>query len=166
MGAGILPVAEYDGTIYFLFGQEYYDKKWGDFGGCPIKQEYVFDNAIREGYEEVDGFFGTKIELKKMVKDNFIKKLNSEDNKYHSYLFKTFYDPHLPFYFNNHHKFINSNFPKEVDNNGYFEKSQMKWFTKNDLIKEKSKFRHFYKDIVQQIIDNYGIIYKILKKIK
>ena len=31
----------------------------------------------------------------------------------------------------------------------------MKWYTKNDLTKEKSKFRSFYKDIVQQIIDNY-----------
>jgi len=166
MGAGIVPVAEYKGTIYFLFGQEYYDKTWGDFGGKPNNSEAVFENAIREGYEELDGFFGTKIELKQMVKFNFIKRLNSLDDTYHSYLFKTYYNPDLPMYFNNHHKFIQDNFPNEVDKNGYFEKSQMRWFTKNDLINEKLQFRYFYKDIIQQIINNYDIIYKKIKRIK
>ena len=90
-----------------------------------------------------------------------ITTFNNKDNTYHSYLFKISYDQNLPVYFNNHHKFIKDNFPEEIDVNGYFEKSKMKWFTKNDLIKEKSKFRHFYKDIIQQIIDNYDIIYKI-----
>ena len=162
MGAGILPVAEYRGVIYFLFGQEYYDRTWGDFGGSPIKNESDFETAIREGYEETDGFFGTKTELKKMVNNNLIRKFNSKDNKYHSYLFETYYDQSLPYYFNNHHKFINSNFPQEIDENGFFEKSQIQWFTKNDLINEKSKFRPFYKDIVQLLIDNYSKILKII----
>ena len=166
MGAGILPVSEFDETLYFLFGQEYDGKKWGDFGGGPIKHESVFDNAIREGYEELDGFFGTKTNLRTIVKNNFISKLNTVDNKYHSYLFKINYDKNLPMYFNNHHKFIHSNFPKKVDKDGFFEKSQIQWFTIDELIKEKSKFRSFYRNIVQQIIDNYNSIYKIIKHIK
>ena len=154
MGAGILPVAKHNGITYFLFGQEVYDKKWGDFGGSPdFKSEPVFDTAIREGYEELDGFLGTKTELKEMVKKNFLTKLNSKDDKYHSYLFKINYDPNLPFYFNNHHKFIKANFPEKVNKNGNFEKSQMKWFTQKELKKEQPNFRYFYKDIVQQILD-------------
>jgi hypothetical protein len=155
MGAGVLPVAKHNGTIYFLFGQEVYDKTWGDFGGSPHKPESVFDNAIREGYEELDGFLGPKTDLKEMVKSNLITILKSKDEKYHSHLFKMVYDPNLPFYFNNHHKFIKANFPEKVNKNGYFEKNKMKWFTIKELKKEKSNFRHFYKDIVQQIIDKF-----------
>ena len=39
MGAGILPVAEYNETIYFLLGQEYFDKKWGD--GSSRSRQYA-----------------------------------------------------------------------------------------------------------------------------
>jgi len=163
MGAGLIPVAEFDETIFYLFGQECYDKKWGDFGGRPTKNESVFDNAIREGYEELNGFLGTKTELKNLVKNNFIKKLDSENNKYHSYLFRIPFDPFLPTYFNNNHKFIEKNFSQKIDKNGFFEKSQIKWFTIYELNKEKSKFRTFYKDIVQQIIDNSSNIHRIIK---
>jgi len=93
-------------------------------------------------------------------------KLDNTDNKYHSYLFMIPYDPFLPTYFNNHHKFMKTNFSDKINKNGYFEKSKMQWFSKNDLIKEKSKFRLFYKDIVQQIIDKYDIIYKIITNLK
>jgi len=73
MGAGILPVAINNNTVFILLGQEAYDKKWADFGGSPSpKTEAVFKTAIREGYEELDGFLGTKKELKKMVENNLI----------------------------------------------------------------------------------------------
>ena len=156
MGAGILPVAEYDGKLYFLFGQEEYDKKWSDFGGSPSpKSEPIFKTAIREGYEEIDGFFGSKSHLKELVQKNLIAKFHNKDNTYHSYLFKISYDKNLPFYFNNHHKFIKDNFQNHIDNNGYFEKSKMKWFSKAELIEKESYFRHFYKDIISQIIKKF-----------
>jgi hypothetical protein len=153
MGAGILPVAEHKGTIYYLFGQEVYDKKWSDFGGARNKNESNFDNALREGYEETDGFFGTKNETKKLITTNSIIRLDSKSG-YHAYIFKIFYDPLLPTYFNNHHKFIQSNFPSKVDRDGFFEKSTIKWFTIEQIIKDKSKFRSFYKEIIELIIAN------------
>ena len=65
MGAGIVPVAIFKGTLVFLFGKESYDNKWGEFGGSSEKNEEKFATAIREGYEELDGFFGTQQQLKK-----------------------------------------------------------------------------------------------------
>ena len=143
MGAGILPIAEFNGTIFFLFGLESYDKKWGDFGGSQIKQEITFKNAIREGYEEVNGFLGTKAEIERQVKNNFLAKLVKQDKTYTSYLFKIQYDKTLPHYFNNHHKFMKTNFPDKINKNGFFEKSSMRWFTYNNLINEKHNFRYF-----------------------
>ena len=156
MGAGILPVAKHNGKNLFLLGQENFDKKWSDFGGSPSpKSEPVFQTAIREGYEETDGFFGSKSDLKILVENNFITKLSNKDNTYHSFLFKMKYDENLPTYFNNHHKFIKTNFSDKVDKNGFFEKSKMKWYTVTDLKDglEKSKFRHFYRGIIKQLIN-------------
>ena len=165
MGAGILPVAEYNGKLYFLFGQETYDKKWSDFGGAREKHESNFDNAIREGYEEIDGFFGTKSELRKLVSENEIVELEIR-NKYSSYLFKIPYDFYLPKYFNNHHKFIQHNFPTKINKNGFFEKKTLRWFTLDDIIKEHRDFRIFYKEIIELIINNYKQIKDITYKIK
>jgi hypothetical protein len=167
MGAGILPVAEYNGNIVFLFGQEYSDKKWSDFGGTRNKHESNFDNAIREGYEETDGFFGTKTETKKLINNNAIIRLDTK-NGYHTYLFKIAYDSHLPLYFNNHHKFIDKNFPSKVNREGFFEKSKMRWFSYNDIVKEQHKFRSFYKEIIKIILKNYKQVKDLIlnKKIK
>ena len=132
----------------------------------PGRNESHFDNAIREGYEETDGFFGTKSELKKKVNDNYIIRLDTH-NGYHAYLFKIHYDALLPEYFNNHHKFIKNNFPEKVDKHGFFEKNNMKWFTLNEL-KDKYKFRSFYKEIVELIINNSNHIKSLVinKRIK
>ena len=153
MGAGILPIAINNNTVFFLLGQEAYDKKWADFGGSPSpKTEAVFKTAIREGYEELDGFLGTKKELKKLVEKNLIEKISKNDNTYHSYLFTIQYDPLLPSYFNNHHKFIKENFPEKIDKKGYFEKSNIKWFSLGELQNTNFKFRDHYKEIIKKIV--------------
>ena len=64
MGAGILPVTIFKGSILFLLGKERYNSDyWSDFGGSTIPKETIFQTAIREGYEELDGFLGNKEEL-------------------------------------------------------------------------------------------------------
>lgn len=165
MGGGILPIAEHNKKIYFLFGQESFDKKWSDFGGSKEKYESNFDNAIREGYEELDGFFGTKNDLRKLVSKNEIMKFETQ-REYSSYLFKIPYDLYLPKYFNNHHKFIQQNFPAKIDKNGFFEKKTIRWFSLDDIIKEYHNFRIFYKEIIKLIINNYEQIKDITYKIK
>jgi len=153
MGAGILPVAINNNTMYFLLGQEVYDGCWSDFGGKPhSKRETIFNTAIREGYEELNGFLGTKIEMTKMVQKNLIKKTSKNDNTYHSYLFEIEYNYLLPTFFYNNHKFIKQNFPEELNKNGFFEKKNIQWFTIDELQNNKIKYRQHFKEIIQKII--------------
>ena len=69
--AGILPMAKHNGELYFLFGRErrypkWRDSKlWSDFGGAIDKGETKMDAAIREGYEEMNGFSSLLSKLEK-----------------------------------------------------------------------------------------------------
>lgn len=161
MGAGILPIAINGNKLYFLLALEVSDKKWSDFGGKSNKNESKYETAIREGYEEINGFFGHKNEFKKLVDKNLILKINNYNNSYTSYAIKIEYDKKLPFYFNNNAKFINQNFKELIDNNGFFEKKIMKWFTINELKNCKS-FRNFYKEIVNMLINNENSIKNLI----
>jgi hypothetical protein len=153
MGGGILPVAKYKGKLYFLFGKEEEDKKWGDFGGGAEKGETQFQTAIREGYEELDGILGSKYQLKKLVDSNFITEI--EDKSYRTFLFKINYDNNLPLYFKNHHDFIKTHMPGLVrKNNGLFEKSEIKWWSLHEIKQQKYKFRKFYRVMIDELLKN------------
>jgi len=149
MGAGVLPVSFYKGQLYFLFGEEFDEHKWIDFGGGAKSGESTLQNAIREGCEELDGFFGSENEFKQLIKNNLITKLSLET--YTTFIVEVPYDPNLPFYFNNHHKFIKTHLPHLVGKNGLFEKRQIKWFTLDDIKRQRSRFRHYYKAMLDQI---------------
>ena len=156
MGAGVLPVSFYKGQLYFLFGEEFDEHKWIDFGGGEKKGESTLQNAIREGCEELNGFFGSENEFKHLIKNNLIIKLSLET--YTTFIVEVPYDPNLPFYFNNHHKFIKSHLPHLVGKNGLFEKRQIKWFTLTDMNQQRSRFRHYYKAMLDQIRQHEKII--------
>ena len=156
MGAGVLPVSFYEGQLYFLFGEEFDEHKWIDFGGGEKRGETTLQNAIREGCEELNGFFGSENEFKHLIKNNLIIKLSLET--YTTFIVEVPYDPNLPFYFNNHHKFIKSHLPHLVGKNGLFEKRQIKWFTLTDMNQQRSRFRHYYKAMLDQIRQHEKII--------
>jgi hypothetical protein len=156
MGAGVLPVSFYKGQLYFLFGEEFDEHKWIDFGGGEKKGETTLQNAIREGCEELNGFFGSENEFKHLIKNNLITKLSLET--YTTFIVEVPYDPNLPFYFNNHHKFIKTHLPHLVGKNGLFEKRQIKWFTLTDMNQKRSRFRHYYKAMLDQIRQHEKII--------
>ena len=99
MGAGILPISLYRGTLFVLLGQERHNNLWSDFGGSSHKNEEPFKTAIREGMEELNGFFGNEEELEEEVKNNMI--LSISYNKYTSYIFRVKYSKKLPKYFIN-----------------------------------------------------------------
>jgi hypothetical protein len=164
MGGGILPVAIVKGKLIFLFGKEVSGKKWGDFGGGREGNETSFETAIREGCEELDGFLGCQSKLRMRVKKNMIGTIDTEGLK--TYIFLTDYDENLPVYFNNHHYFIKKNLPHNINKDGLFEKSEIAWFTIEELTHSTEKFRTFYKKVVQNIIPNYSILLKLAKKIK
>ena len=161
MGGGALPVAynKKNKKVYLLFGKEneYLNKDspgWSDFGGGEKPGESALDTALREGCEELNGFFGCEGDIKRLVKDNLVTSLNHE--RYTTFLFQIDYDENLPVYFNNNYKFLKSHVNNLVrhSTNGLFEKSDIKWMTFDDLRKERGAFRSYYRNVVDVILEN------------
>ena len=172
MGGGALPVAynKKNKKVYLLFGKEneYLNKDspgWSDFGGGEKPGESALDTALREGCEELNGFFGCEGDIKRLVKDNLVTSLNHE--RYTTFLFQIDYDENLPVYFNNNYKFLKSHVNNLVrhSTNGLFEKSDIKWMTFDDLRKERGTFRSYYRNVVDVILENEDdITSKLLHK--
>ena len=157
MGAGILPVTLHNGNLYFLVGQENQEHTWSDFGGGSKADESALQTALREGYEELNGFLGSKTNLQKIVSKNMILKLKFDN--YTSYLFKLPYNDSLPEYFNAHHKFIQTNLPQHINKRGYYEKCSIRWMSLREIKENKSKFRKFYQNIIDHILQNEDVIH-------
>jgi hypothetical protein len=78
------------------------------------------------------------------------------------------YDERLPFYFNNNYRFI-----KETSNlraiaahpdNGYFEKSHVRWFTLEDLKRERGAFREYFRAFLDMIQYRAPEIRRLMQK--
>jgi len=159
-GGGVIPVAIHNGTLYFLFGRENdlikdssKNQDWGDFGGSSKVGESENDTCVREGAEELNGFYGNKRDFKKLLQKKQILKLTYDTRV--TILFMVDYDDHLPIYFNNNYQFI-----KETSNlrsiaahpeNGYFEKSHVAWFTLDDLKRKRNEFRDYFRNFLDII---------------
>ncbi|MBM71937.1 MAG: hypothetical protein CL847_04050 [Crocinitomicaceae bacterium] len=153
MGGGILPVALYNGKLLFLFGKEAGEKKWSDFGGGREGNESKFETAIREGCEELNGFLGCRNHLRKLVKSNQLAIIDTKG--LHTYIFLMDYDENLCGYFNNNSKFIKQKIPTKVNKKGLFEKSEIGWFTIEELQHSPNQFRTFYQKVIENIVLHY-----------
>jgi 8-oxo-dGTP pyrophosphatase MutT (NUDIX family) len=157
VGAGLLPAAVHKGVIYLLFGRENElndTPGWADFGGGSKRNETPLDVASREGSEELNGLLGSKNELKKIAVRHKIAEL-----KFHEYttiVFKTEYDEKLEEYYSNNYHFFEKYLPgaKKNPHNGLLEKDEIKWFTFAELRKNRSKFRLFYRNMVDIILEH------------
>lgn len=155
MGGGILPIALHNNEVYLLFGKENElddTQGWADFGGGRNKNETVFQTAVREGCEELNGFLGSVEKIREDYEKNKIGKVNHE--KYGTYMYEVDYDSKMPSYFRGNYLFLSSRLPNIKGNtkNGLLEKSQIKWFTFAELRRDKNKFRSFYQAIVEKIL--------------
>jgi|TARA_B110000444_G_scaffold42817_4_gene38713 hypothetical protein len=169
MGAGILPVALYKGTLYILLGQERYNSGlWSDFGGSAHKYEKPFKTAIREGTEELNGFLGSEEDMEKEVTQNMI--LTISYGKYTTYIYRTRYNSDLPKYFENNNKFIESQAKYLINDNenGLYEKITIGWFPINKFVNEqyKSMLRPHYLPHINSIIKNNKTIIKHIEEQK
>ena len=170
MGAGVLPVSLYRGTILILLGQERSNNLWCDFGGSHNKNEKPFDTAIREGVEELNGLLGDDKKLKKIVSDNSILTIRNNNDKYISYLFSIKYDENIENYFNNLNKFAEVHLSDKINNhhNGLFEKKAVKWYSINDFkntnTDNRKLLRPHYLNIVDSIYNNKNLIKDELNK--
>ena len=172
-GGGVIPVALHDGKLHFLFGQENdvikdasKNQDWGDFGGSAKPGESEMDTCVREGAEELNGFYGNKRDFRALLLKNQLLKLTYDTRVTH--LMRVDYDERLPFYFNNNYRFI-----KETANlraiaahpeNGYFEKSHVRWFTLEDLKRERGAFREYFRAFLDMIQYRAPEIRRLLQK--
>lgn len=170
MGGGILPVAIKNDKIYFLFGKENElddTPGWADFGGGHEAGETHFDTALREGSEEINGFLGSAEQLRKRVKQNKVATIKFKE--YTTYIFKMDFDENLPTYYKNNYEFFSRYLPhvKHKKDNGLLEKSKIKWFSYEELKKDKKEFRSFYQNIVDLILkQKKNITGKLIKQVK
>ena len=172
-GGGVIPVALHDGKLHFLFGQENdvikdasKNQDWGDFGGSAKPGESEMDTCVREGAEELNGFFGNQREFRALLLKNQVLKLTYDTRV--TYLMRADYDERLPLYFNNNYRFI-----KETANlraiaahpdNGYFEKSHVRWFTLEDLKRERGAFREYFRNFLDMIQYRAPEIRRLMQK--
>ena len=169
VGAGLLPAAVDKGTIYLLFGRENElndTPGWADFGGGSKPNETPLDIATREGSEELNGLLGSQSALKRVAVKHKIAELKFKE--YTTIVFKTEYDEKLEDYYKNNYRFFEKYLPGAKNNphNGLLEKSEIKWFTFAELKKHREKFRSFYQNMVDVILEHEAEIKsKILKPI-
>lgn len=159
MGAGILPTTIYKNRLYFLFGKEnqYEDSAPGfsDFGGGTDNKESFLQTAIREGGEELTGFLGMDNEIKKLLKKYGTYNIDlKQDRPYRMHIFPIEYDPLLPYYYNNNQRFLQSRLdPAIIKSTKIFEKAEIRWICVDDLTKMRKEFRHYFREIVDQVVD-------------
>lgn len=171
MGASILPITIYKGKILFLFGKERNideNPGWSDFGGGTDKNEGFIDTASREGSEEITGFLGDKNDIKRMMKKNGTYNIDYKGNNgygtYRCHICPIVYDEYLVKYYNNNQRFLQKHLDKKIiRDTKIFEKTQIKWFTFEEIKKNKKQFRNFYQNIVELILTNRFEIEKFMR---
>lgn len=167
MGAGILPMCLFQSRILFLFGKDKKTNSWSDFGGRQELNETPFDTAIREGGEELNGFLGSGKQLYDLVEKNNLLTIHYDKYKVFVFLFK--YDKNLPKYFNNNNDFMSETelFKSRKNNkDGLFEKSEIDWFTIDDLTNNRNNFRLFYRPIIDILIQESHTLLVNTNKLK
>jgi len=167
VAASILPVAIHKGKLFFLFGKENEmedsAKGFSDFGGGVEENETIIETALREGSEELSGFLGDSKAIKVFMNRGVFKLSHSD---YHIHIFLMKYDENLPCYFTNHHRFVWDRMDKHILNDSkYFEKQEIRWFSQEDMKKERNLFRNFYREIVDRILENISDIKTFVKKV-
>ena len=172
MGAGILPAAIHNNKLYLLFGKEnkYEDSAPGysDFGGGTDKTESLSKTAVREAEEETTGFLGNKEVLTNLLKKGTynIDLLSKKHSTYRTHIVKYNYDPMLPFYYNNNHRFLQKKIPNVIKDSKIFEKEHIKWVCVEDLPKLRNTFRHFYRVVIDEIYHKRDAIKYFIKNQK
>lgn len=174
MGAGILPTTIYKGKLYFLFGKENkYEESapgFSDFGGGTDNNESYMETAIREAGEELTGFLGNEDEIKKLLSAcgtyNIDYQSNKEDYKiYRMHIFPYKYNYWLPYYYNNNQVFLQKNLPENIfKTTKIFEKAEIKWICVDDLNKMKDKFRPYFQNIIEIMLEEKNKIKSFIEK--
>jgi hypothetical protein len=166
VGASVLPACIHKGKLYFLFGKENSladTPGWADFGGGVDPGENILESAMREGGEELTGFLGGEKEMRALIRKNGGYLPMSYDT-YHIHLFHLPYEPLLPYYYNLNHEFLWKRMNKQfLTDTKLFEKIEIRWFSVDDMRRNRGKFRNFYRNIVDMLLKKEKEIRAFLK---
>ena len=155
--------------IYFLFGKEnqYADTPgWSDIGGGTDNNESFLETASREGMEELTGFLGMEKDIRSLLTKNGSYKVEFGEphRRYRVHIFPMKYDPNLPVYYNNNHRFLERKLSKNlIKNSKIFEKEEIKWICVDDIPKMRNQFRHYFRDVADQLYDEKAAIRAFLR---
>lgn len=170
MGAGILPTTIHNNKLYFLFGKEnqYADTPgWSDIGGGTDNNESFLETASREGMEELTGFLGMEKDVRSLLTKHGSYKVDfgEPNRRYRVHIFPMKYDPNLPVYYNNNHRFLERKLSKNlIKNSKIFEKEEIKWIEVNQIPKMRNQFRHYFRDVADQIYNEQNKIKAFIRK--
>ena len=119
---------------------------------------------MREGGEELTGFLGGGAELRALIKKHGgVHKKTVKT--YNMHIFHYPYDPLLPVYYNNNHKFLWNKMDKKMLNDTkLFEKIEVAWFSIEDMKKRRREFRNFYQEIVDELVKDQSNICRFLEQ--
>lgn len=165
-GAGVLPIA-FDGEkVLFLFGQERNTGEWSDFGGGRDEGEQLIETAAREGYEETSGMLGDQQAMARAIRLRCLTTI--ELDNYITYVIRPFATTDqltaAPFFFANDLEFARRAHPDALhDQRGFYEKSNIKWFTSMEAFNNWDQFRQFYRPVLAQLVN---IEQSLMEKIK
>jgi len=167
VGASVLPACIHKGKLYFLFGKENSladTPGWADFGGGVDAGENIIESAMREGGEELTGFLGGEKEMRALIRKNGGYLPMSYDT-YHIHLFCLPYEPLLVHYYNLNHEFLWKRMNKQfLTDTKLFEKIEIRWFSIDEMRRNRGKFRNFYRNIVDMLLTKEKEIRAFLKK--
>jgi len=170
--ASLLPVTIHNGKLYFLFGKENpmedSSKGFSDFGGGKEKESF-YQTAVREASEELTGFLGNATQLKKLVKKNggtYVYRYQpNTEREYRIHIFYLEYDPNLVESFNANHQFLWNKMDKKMLNDSkLFEKIELKWFCETELFRNTRVYRHFFVDILRELMTQKEHIRTFIQK--
>jgi 8-oxo-dGTP pyrophosphatase MutT (NUDIX family) len=172
MGAGILPTTIHNNKLYFLFGKEnQYETSapgFSDFGGGTDNKESYLETAVREAGEEFTGFLGSAADVRKLLKRGvYSMDLNTGGGHrtYRMHIFPFEYNEWLPYYYNNNQRFLQKHLDARViKSTRIFEKAEIRWICIDELPKMRSKFRHYFREMVDNIIDKKREIRDFIEK--
>jgi len=169
VGSSILPVTIHKNKLYFLFGKETPLETsapgWSDFGGGVETGENVLETALREGGEELTGFLGDAQQLKQHIQTHGGIYPIHHENKYHVHVIYIPYDENLPKYYNQNHRFLWDRMDhKLLKSTKLFEKIEIGWFSATQAKTMREEFRHFYRDILDQVLQEKSNIQSFFSK--
>ncbi len=163
MYAGILPYAVHRGDLWLLLGKERAfpdfsgSNLWAPFGGGVERGESLEEAALREGYEETMGIFGTPAQLRAKVDPTPWRHRGGM-----TLLLRVRYDRHLPAYFRRFYRYTTH---CRKDCEGWYEKTAVKWVRLEDVLPRsrlalRPEFHRTLRSLQRHIAAQHSQIYR------